>query len=66
MTVQAPQCAEMEALILLNETLEFSPPSFPLLARGRRGEGEMHPCLPSPLSARLLQKIAFGSSDAHY
>lgn len=66
MIVQAPQCAEMEALILLNETLEFSPPSFPFLARGGRGGEEMHPFLPSPLFAKLLQKIAFGSSDAHY
>lgn len=63
MIVQAPQCAEMEALTLLNETLAFSPPSFPLLARG--GGGEMHPFLPSPLFPKLLQKIAFGSSDAH-
>lgn len=64
MIVQAPQCAEMEALTLLNETLEFSPPSFPFLARGRSGVGN-DPFLPSPLFPELLQKIAFGSSDAH-
>lgn len=64
MIVQAPQWAEMEALTLLNETLEFSPPSFPLLPRGR-GRGGIHPFLPSPLFPKLLQKIAFGSSDAH-
>lgn len=53
MIVQAPQCAEMEALTLLNETLEFSPPSFPFLARGRRGGGKciLFSHLPSSLSS---------------
>lgn len=61
MIVQAPQCAEMEALTLLNETLEFSPPSFPFQARGRSGGGKwiLFSHLPSsPSSFRKLPLAA--------
>lgn len=59
MIVQAPRCAEMEALTLLNETLVFSPPSFPLLARGRGGKCILFSHLPSsPSSYRKLPLAA--------
>lgn len=49
--MQAPQCAEMEALALLSETLEFSPSGLPVLAQCKQ-------CiLFSPLSAMCISRV---------